>query len=34
MEFREFKRLLQENFKQMTQEATHLFEINLDKDEM
>lgn len=34
MEFREFKRLLQENFQQMTKDATHLFEVELDKDEM
>lgn len=34
MEFKEFKRLFQENFKQMSQNANHLFEVNLDKDEM
>jgi hypothetical protein len=34
MEFKEFKKALQENFKQITKDATHLFEVNLDKDEM
>jgi hypothetical protein len=34
MEFKDFKILLQENFKQMTQEASHLFEVGLDKDEL
>jgi hypothetical protein len=34
MNFKEFKKLLQENFQQMTQDATHLFEVELDKDEM
>lgn len=34
MEFKEFKNLLQTNFKEMTKDATHLFEVNLDKDEL
>ena len=34
MGFKNFKRLLQENFKGMTKDATHLFEVNLDKDEL
>jgi hypothetical protein len=34
MEFREFKNLFQKNFEQMTKDATHLFEVNLDKDEL
>ncbi|MFA5560103.1 MAG: hypothetical protein WDA59_11735 [Methanofastidiosum sp.] len=34
MEFKEFKGLLQENFKQMSQDASHLFEVDLDKDEL
>lgn len=34
MEFKEFKGLLQENFKQMSKDTDHLFEVNLDKDEM
>lgn len=34
MEFKDLKRLLQEHFKQMTENATHLFEVNLDKDEL
>lgn len=34
MEFKEFKRLLQENFKQMSKDVNHLFEVGLDKDEM
>ncbi len=34
MEFNEFKRLLQENFKEMSKNATHLFEVDLDKDEL
>lgn len=32
MEFKEFKELMQENFKQMSKDATHLFEVGLDKD--
>lgn len=34
MEFNEFKRLLQENFNEMSKNATHLFEVDLDKDEL
>lgn len=34
MEFKNFKMLLQENFKQMTKDTTHLFEVDLDKDEL
>lgn len=34
MEFKEFKALFQQNFKQMSQDASHLFEVNLDKDEL
>jgi hypothetical protein len=34
MEFKDFKKLLQENFKQMTKDATHMFEVSVDKDEM
>lgn len=34
MEFVEFKKLLQKNFEEITQEATHLFEVEVDKDEM
>jgi hypothetical protein len=34
MEFKEFKNLLQVNFNEMTKDATHLFEVNLDKDEL
>ena len=33
MEFIELKKKLQENFKKMTEDATHLFEIAIDKDE-
>jgi len=33
MEFKEFKGLLQENFKNMSSDASHLFEVDLDKDE-
>lgn len=34
MDFKNFKKLLQENFKQMTKDASHLFETNVDKDEL
>jgi len=34
MEFKEFKNLLQENFNQISKDASRLFEVNLDKDEM
>lgn len=34
MEFIEFKEALQRNFVEMTKDATHLFEIDVDKDEL
>lgn len=34
MEFIEFKEVLQKNFAEMAKEATHLFEVNVDKDEL
>lgn len=34
MEFKQFRGLLQENFKLMTQDISHLFEIEVDKDEL
>lgn len=34
MEMKQFKALLQNNFAEMTKEATHLFEVALDKDEL
>jgi hypothetical protein len=34
MEFKDFKVLFQKNFAQLTKDATHLFEVNLDKDEL
>jgi hypothetical protein len=34
MEFKQFKNVLQENFTQMSKDATHLFEVELDKDEL
>jgi len=34
MEFAQLKKLLQENFKVMTKDTTHLFEVDLDKDEL
>lgn len=34
MEFIEFKGLLQEHFKQMSQDVSHLFEVGLDKEEL
>jgi len=34
MEFKEFKGLFQENFKQMVKDASYLFEVEVDKDEM
>jgi hypothetical protein len=34
MEFKQFRELLQGNFKKMTEDVTHLFEIDVDKDEM
>lgn len=34
IDFRDFKEKLQKNFSQMTQDITHLFEVNVDKDEL
>ncbi len=34
MEFKEFKELSQKNFEEMSQDASHLFEVGLDKDEL
>lgn len=34
MEFKEFKKLFQANFKEISKDATHLFEVEVDKDEM
>lgn len=34
MEFVEMRNKLMENFAEMTKDATHLFEVNVDKDEM
>ena len=34
MNFKQFKTLLQENFKEISKDASHLFEVNLDKDEL
>lgn len=34
MEFEGMKKLLQENFKEMTKDITHLFSVDLDKDEL
>ena len=34
MEFKVFKKLFQENFKQMSKDASHLFEVSSDKDEI
>jgi hypothetical protein len=34
MNFGEFKKLLQENFKQMSKDSSHLFEVGLDKEEL
>lgn len=34
MEFIEFKKTLQKNFAEMTKDVTHLFEVNVDKDEL
>jgi hypothetical protein len=33
MNFNSFKKLFQENFKEMSEDTSHLFEVNLDKDE-
>ena len=32
MEFKQFNQKLQENFKQMTKDVTHLFEVSVDKE--
>ena len=34
MEFVQFKKALQENFKRISQDASHLFEVTIDKDEL
>jgi hypothetical protein len=34
MEFTDFNRALQENFKTLTKDVTHLFEVDVDKDEL
>jgi hypothetical protein len=34
MEFKEFKNLLQKHFSEMAKDASHLFEVGVDKDEM
>lgn len=34
MDFLKFKQALQKNFKEMSKDATHLFEVDVDKDEM
>ena len=34
MEFTEMRNMLMENFAKMTKDATHLFEVNVDKDEL
>lgn len=34
MEFRNFKNALQKNFERITQDSSHLFEVDLDKDEL
>lgn len=34
MDFKQFKTLLQANFKEMSKDVTHLFEVEVDKDEM
>ncbi|MED1665705.1 hypothetical protein [Brevibacillus laterosporus] len=34
MEFKKFKMLLQDNFKQITKDITKLFEVELDKDKL
>lgn len=34
MEFKNFKKKLQENFNQMSKEVSHLFEVDVDKDEL
>lgn len=34
MEFKNFKEVLQDNFKEMSKDVNHLFEVNVDKDEL
>ena len=34
MEFNEFKKALQKRFAEITKDATHLFEVAVDKDEL
>lgn len=34
MEFKQFKAMLQDHFKVMSKDETHLYEVNLDKDEL
>lgn len=34
MEFKEFKKIFQENFAKIVKDETHLYEVNVDKDEM
>ena len=34
MEFIQFKKQLQDNFREITKNVTHLFEANVDKDEL
>lgn len=34
MEFKQFNNLLKESFKEMSEESTHLFEVDVDKDEL
>lgn len=34
MEFKQFKQMIQTHFENMTKDATHLFEVEVDKDEM
>ena len=32
MDFKQFKAIMQENFKQLSKDATHMFEVDLDKE--
>lgn len=34
MEFKQFKKALQDNFKQMSKDTSHLFEVDVDKDKL
>ena len=34
MEFKQFKQMIQTHFEEMTKDATHLFEVEVDRDEM